>query len=245
MTVRTKYNPPPVGRLVFYSDVNFEEHLPLGHVKFYDDFVGAGAVTMPTQGAPTAGYPWVKRIVGTGPTAAGVANASCGIVGLALSSGNEKQEASLYQNDQLNFDLTKNLSFECGIMLNVLPSAAGVQFVAGLSSAWIDGPDNATEYVEFGSTANGAINIRCQDGITQTSVSSGVTFVAAGFHILRIDFSLLPQVNFYIDGAGVGSANFAGTGAATILQPYFSVYKPSGVGVATLDVDFCRVTTGR
>ena len=32
----------------------------------------------------------------------------------------------------------------------------------------------------------------------------------------------------------------ASTGANAILQPYFSVYKPSGTGVATMDVDYVR-----
>jgi hypothetical protein len=245
MTTHSKYTPPVVGRIVFYDGVTFEEVGPMSPVHFYEDFLGAGNQTIPVHGSPIAGYPWVVRTVGTAPTAAGLADASCGVIGLALTSTSEKQEATLYQNDQQNFDVTKGLVFECGISLPVLPSAAGVQFVAGLSSAWIDGPNNASEYLEFGATANGAVSIRSQDGVTQSSVASGVSFLANALHILRIDATALPAVTFFIDGNGVGSLNFAATGSSAILQPYFSCYKPSGAGVATLNVDFCRVASRR
>jgi hypothetical protein len=160
----------------------------------------------------------------------------------------EKQDAALYFGDQKNFDVTKGLVWEARAQLSVLPSAAGVQAVFGVSSAWIDGPDNATQYLEFGATANGAILIRSQDGTTQNSIASGVTVLTTEWHIYRIDCSDVTDIKFYIDGVQVSANNavaFAATGANAILQPYNAMYKPSGTGVGTLTLDYVKAWQNR
>lgn len=213
---------------------------------FQEDFIGAGHnAGVPAAGAPVAGYPWVKKIVGAAPpTVALVANAAGGQIACTLLANSEKEDAALYWNDNLSFDLTKKANFEVRAALSVPPSAAGVQMVAGFQSAWIDGPDNASFYIGFGATANGNLLLRSKDGVTTSAIAAllngaGIA-LDTGFHVFRIDITDPTDVGFYYDGNRVnasGTIKFAATGTNAILQPYVSVYKPSGTGVATLTVD--------
>jgi hypothetical protein len=213
-----------------------------------EDFFGPSH----TAGIPTVatvGYPWIQKTVksaGT-PTVAAIANAGGGIIRLALDATSEKQEASLYAADVLNWDMTKSAIFEARVANHVLPSAAAVEMVFGLHSVWIDGPDNASFYADFQQLASGVVNLRTKDGVNTLSKASGVTLLVDAFHNFRMDATDPTNVRFSIDGAEVSAANlsFAATGASAILQPYFSVYKASGVGVGSLDVDMVQVGMNR
>jgi hypothetical protein len=223
--------------------------LPVAPIHFYDDFLGQSAVAVPAAGSAVDGNPWVAKIVGAAPpTLAGVANAIGGQVACTLTSASQKQDCALYWGDNLALDCTKGLIFECRSLLPVLPSAAGVQTVWGVASAWIDGPQNNTCYLEFSAQANGAVLVTAFDGVTTTSVASGVTVGTTDWHIYRIDASNLADVGFYIDGNRVNannSINFAATGTLAVLQPYLAAYKASGTGVATLTIDYVRAWMNR
>lgn len=244
MSTKAKYFS---GVQTFYDGTSFETIMPLAPIFYEDEFVGAGKQAFPTSG--TQGIDWIKKLVGAGaPTVAGVASAIGGQVQLALDATSEKQEATLYWADNKHIDVTKGAVFEARVKLNVLPSAAGVQAVFGLANSWIDGPDANTFYLEQGATANGAILNRSQDGATQASIASGTTVLATDWHIYRIDASVLTDVKYFIDGAQTSANNaigFVATGANAILQPYFSVYKPSGTGVASMTVDYARTWCNR
>jgi hypothetical protein len=242
MSTRSRYL---AGTQAFYDPQQNYEHMMSMAPLFYDEeFLGGGKAGGTIPSSATAGSDWVKKIVGAAPpTVGGVANAGGGQVACALTSTSEKQDAALYWGDQKALDVTKNLVMEIRVQLSVLPSAAGVQAVWGLSSAWIDGPDNAGQYLEFGATASGAILLRSQDGTTQKSIASGITVLATDWHVYRIEAIDPTDIRFYIDGVQVSANNavpFAATGSSAILQPYMSVYKPSGTGVATLTVDYFR-----
>lgn len=236
-------------RLAHFDAVSFETVHDNAPLKYVDDFIGAGSVVIPAAGSAENGVAWVSKIVGAAPpTVAGVANAACGQVACTLTSASQKQDAAIYHGDQLGFDITKGLVWEARVALTVLPSASGVQAVFGLSSAWIDGPDNASYYLQFGATANGVILVRAQDGTTQVSTSSGVTVVAAAFHIFRIDCTNTADIRYFIDGVDVTPSTavaFAATGASAIVQPYVAAYKPSSTGVCTVSTDYIKVWTNR
>lgn len=245
MGTRSRYN---AGVQTFYDSATFENMFAMAPIFYDDDFMAAGKQAFPTTG--TQGIDWVKKLVQTGgtPTVAGVASAAGGQVQLAIDATSEKQEATLYWVDNKHLDVTKGLVLEARAKLNVLPSAAGVQAVLGVASSWIDGPDNNTFYLELGATANGAILCRSQDGVNQKSVASGITVLATDFHIYRIDATDPTDVKFFIDGVQVSATSaiaYAATGANAILQPYFSVYKPSGVGVASMTIDYFRAWMNR
>jgi hypothetical protein len=229
-----------------------------------EDFCGPGHTTIPTQGAPATGYAWVQRIVGAAPpTAAVVANYPGGLVRLALTATSEAEEADLYANDQLNWDMTKSATFECLVANHVLPSVAAVEFVFGLQSAWVSGPDNASFYAQFQQSGSGTINMRTKDGVntltgavagwTAPAIATGVSTAYTGmqvdvFHNFRIDATDVTNVRFFIDGVEVstkGQFTFAATGASAILQPYFAVYKASGTGVGSLDINSVQLGMNR
>lgn len=231
--------------LWFFENSTKETVQAMAPVQFYEDFLGADTV-IPAAGSPESGVHWVSKIVGAAPPVlAKVADAAGGQVSAALTSASQKQDAALTMNDQREFDVTKGLIFEARIKLSVLPSAAGVQAVWGLSGDWIDGPDNTTYYLEFGATANGNILIRKQDGVAQTSTATTVTLTATDWAICKIDATDVTSVKFYVNGAQVGTAAFAATGANAVLQPKVAVYKPSGTGVATILTDYVRIWQNR
>jgi hypothetical protein len=214
-----------------------------------EDFLGAGHLAaFPTS--PTIGYPWVAKIVGTTPTVGIVANQPGGVAAVALTSG-ATQEAVLYAGDQLNWDMTKYASFEARLALSVLPTGVA-ELVWGFHSAYVAGPDNTTQYLDFQVLGNGAVNVRIKDGVSSPqSFVSGVTLVAGVFHNFRIDVSSPANVVFYIDGKRVGPApplapmTFAATGANAILQPYFVAFKGATADVGTMQIDMVQAGMNR
>jgi hypothetical protein len=230
----------------FYDASTFETTDEFHPVRMFEDFVGPGHV-VPAAGSAVPGYAWVAKIVDTSgaPTVAVVSNGSAGVMAATLDATSEKQDAAIYAGDVLNWNATEGLVFEARIAMHVLPSAAAVQMVWGVSSAWIDGPNNRTYYLEFEALASGLVNVRKKDGVATTSVSSGVTLVADAYHVFRIAVDSTPTATFYIDGANVGTAAWGATSGNSVLQPYMSAYKASGTGVGTLYVDRVMLAMNR
>lgn len=232
-----------------YDDATSEALLVVAPIVFVEDFLGAGhGAGVPLAGAPVAGYPWVKKLVKTAgaPTVGIVANAPGGQMGASIDVTDEKQEATLYQNDELTWDSTKTLFFQARLKFTTLPTAAGVEAVWGLQSAWVDGPDNATEYLGFGiSGAGGAVVMRAQDGVSQRAINTG--FVADNnFHIYRVEIDAAGVAHFYIDGVEYSSSlNPVTWGGNAVLQPYASLYKATGVGDAAFDIDSMQAWSPR
>ncbi len=241
--IHSRFN--ATNNLEFFDQNTHERVFALAALFYEDDFLAAGKQAFPTTA--TQGTDWVKKLQQTSgsPSVAGVASAQFGQVQLALDATSEKQEATLYWADNKHLDPTKGFEFECRAALSVLPSAAGVEAVFGVASSWVDGPDNNTEYLQFGASGNGAMLMRSQDGTHQNGISTGVTLAAGAFHIFRIDASNVNDVGYYIDGLRYGAAGQVTFGATGLLQPYLSVYKPSGTGVVTLVVDYVRLFSNR
>lgn len=234
-----------------YDAATFETIVRNAPVNLDEDFNGAGHAAIPAAGSPAAGYPWVYKEVKTSgsPTVAPIANYSGGAMRLALDATSEKQEATLYANDVLNWDMTKCAVFECRVSNHVLPTG-NVEMVFGVQSVWIDGPDNASYYAQFQEAVSGAglVNFRTKDGVNTLANASPTTMVADTFHIFRMDATDPTNVRFFIDGTEVSTPHqmsFAATGASAVLQPYFSVYKASGTGVGTMDIDMIQCGMNR
>ena len=239
-----------------YEDLTQETVMSCAPFQFSDEFVGAGHTAgIPAAGSPVAGYPWVKKIVGAAPpTVALVVNGSGGLIASALLATSEAEEASLYFNDSLCVDTTKIGQAEWRAVLSVAPSAAGVQAFLGLGSAWFGGPQNLARYMGFGWSANGSLLIWSKDGQGNTynfaaAQIGGAAIVSdANYHIFRIDWSNNADIAFFYDGNrvnAVGSVVWAATAANAVLQPWSTVYKPSGTGLATLTVDKIDIFNGR
>lgn len=229
-----------------YDGVTFETTISASPFQFTDDFIGAGhSAGIPASGSPVAGYPWVKKLVGTPTGVALVANASGGQVACALAATSEAEEATLSFNDNLSIDTTKIGQGEWRLALSAAPSAAGVQAFLGLGSAWVGGPQNTARYMGFGWTANANLLVWSKDGTNTFAIAAAPIGGAAivtdtGFHIYRVDWSNPADIGFYVDGYRVntvGSITWAASGANAILQPLVTAYKPSGAGVATATLD--------
>jgi hypothetical protein len=234
----------------FYDTTTFEVVQVNAPLQFGDDFLGGGHTAgIPAAGAPVAGYPWVKKIVGAAPpTVALVANGQFGQIAMALAATSEKEDAALYWNDNLSIDATKGAIWQARAQLSVLPSVAGVLATMGLHSPWIDGPNSAAEYVHFQANGNGNILMQAFDGTNTYSFATAVTVLATDWHIYRIDCSDVTDIKFFIDGVQqntTGQIKFGATGAAAILQAYNSMYKASGTGVGTLTLDSIDITSFR
>jgi hypothetical protein len=74
------------------------------------------------------------------------ANTGAGVARLALDATSEAQEATLYFNDQLAFDVTKGPWLRLSGSDAVLPSAGGVEAVFGLMSTRTSAPDTNSFY---------------------------------------------------------------------------------------------------
>lgn len=236
----------------FYDQATQETVARFSAAVLDEDFVGAGhPASFPTAAA--TGYPWICKIVGAAPPTVGaVANAPGGVVACALAATSEAEEAILYAGDQKNWDATRSATFETRLAFPVLPSAANVEAVWGLHSAYVAGPDNTAQYIDFQVLGSGAVNVRIKDGVSSPqSFATGVTLAAGVFHIFRFDATDPTNVQFFIDGAKVSPVppaafmTFAATGASAVLQPYFEVYKPSGTGLATLQIDTVQIAMNR
>lgn len=231
-------------------DVSSQEIVQIdAPLQFVDDFIGGGHTAgVPAAGAPSAGYPWVKKIVGAAPpTVALVNNGAGGQMAMALTATSEKEDAALYWNDNLSIDVTKGAVWQARAQLTTLPTLLA-QATMGLHSAWIDGPDNAAEYIHFAAAGNGTILMQAYDGTNTYSISTGLTVANTDWHIYRIDCTVLTDIKFFIDGNQVsanGAVAFGATGANAVLQAYASMYKASGAGLGQLTLDAIDITNFR
>lgn len=226
-----------------------------GVAQFMDDFVGADVAYPATA---ESGCPWITKIVGAAPpTVARAADYANGKLTLTLTADSQKQNASLYQNDQRNFIITRPGIFEARFSPAVLPTG-NAEFVIGLVGDWTDGLDNATYSVFFTMDGSGEIFCEMDDNATDRSTTSGVTLTAGQWIIGRIDFTDVSNVKFYLTDANpTGPAPvfhqvaqsttfaYAATGANATLQPIAEAYKASGTGVGTFDVDYIFIQVER
>lgn len=234
-------------RGVFYDDEEFEHIRPLNPINFYDDFIGAFTV-IPAAGALESGCTWAKKIVGAAPpTVALVANTAQGVAQCALTSASQKQDAGLYWADDRRFLITQGVVFEARVKVSVLPTDVA-EAIWGLVGDWADGPDNITYSIFF--TADGSGEIFCEkdDAATDESATSGVTVTTGDWKVYRIDCRDVADIKFFINGARVASGttfDYTATGANATLQPYLGLYKASGSGVGTIQVDYVRIWGNR
>jgi hypothetical protein len=224
--------------------------------QFGDDFVGAGhQAGVPAAGSPAVGYPWVKKIVGSPTGVAVVSNGAGGQMQCALAATSEAEEASLYFNDSLCFNTIKSAQVEWNAQLAVVPTGVASAFI-GVGSAWVGGPTALARYAGFYWNASAGLTLISKDGAGNTASltaapigGSAITTDTTLFHVYRIDFSNLADIVFLVDGNRVnasGSVAWNPSSAANaVLQPFATVYKASGAGVATLNLDKIDLAANR
>jgi hypothetical protein len=239
MSTKARYNNQ---LLEYFESTSAERVRVFSPVCFEDDFQYPSLV-IPDSGSLESGVKWAKKIVGAAPpTVALAANSVNGAALCSLTAASQKQNADLYQADQLTFSVLQGLVFEARVALTTLPTS-GTQAVWGVAGAWADGPDAITYSAWFAVSGSGAVNCESDDNVTDNTVTSGVTLTNADTKIFRIDCSDATSIKYYIDGAQVASATtfgWAANAANSKVQPYFSCYKASGTSVGVMNVDYVR-----
>lgn len=243
MSTKAKYRG---GNLHYYESSTQETTLAVAPLAFDEDFLGSSLV-IPAAASAESGMAWVKKIVGAAPpTAAVLDDETNGVLACTLTSASEKQNAEVYFNDNLQFNLTYGLIFEARFNPAVLPTG-NAEMVLGLVSAWADGLDAAT-YSAF-VTLDGSGEIICEsdDNATDSSATSGVTLTTADWAVVRIEYDST-GLRFFVNGNRVASSTtfaWAATAGNSKVQPIVGCYKASGTGVGTLYVDYVRVWQNR
>jgi len=249
-------------RVGFEDGISHETTAVFAPVQFQDDFLGADIV-IPAGGSDESGCKWCKKIVSANATLAGLANAAGGVIFCALAANDEKEDATLYTDDQLTFPLNTaavsgavgmGLVFEARCKLAVLPTTAAAvdaRVFIGLAGAWADDAISATRmgFRAYG-TGGGLIYCETDDATTDSGfITSGVTLDNATWAVFRIDASNPANILFYINGNRVAAGTtFTMVGAPTasvVLQPMLGVYKTNKAGLATLHVDYVRIWNNR
>ncbi len=245
--IKSNYNFRDSARIAHWDSVTQEMIQMMFPLSYYDDFLGAGVV-IPASGAAESGVDWVKKITGAGPpTVAVLANGGGGVLQCAFTAADQKQEAGAYFNDQLTFDITKGLIWEARVKLSVLPTLL-TEMQWGLASAYVEDIASVASKVGFDADGNGQINAGCDDNVTDTLASTGMVVTNANWKIYRFECTDVNDIKFFIDGNEVCSStrfSFTATGANAIVQPYFYVYKSTGEGLGTMQVDYVKIWTAR
>lgn len=233
----------------FFDKTTQERVFALTPMWFEDDFIGIGHTLL--AGTAVAGYPWIRKLVGAGTAAAGpVSKAINGVMQLSLAGSSEKEEATLYFNDALCFEATQGLVFESRFGAPVLPTGTAVA-VVGLFGTWVDNPDANAVSARFKINTAGTVLCEVTNGtnLTSAAASNGLVLGTADNHIGRIELLDVTNVRFFLDGSDVTpvGTTFAitETGTLATLQPYASVYKSAGVGVASLNLDVIKTWGNR
>jgi hypothetical protein len=233
------------GIATFY-DGTTQESMPVAPFVLYDDFEGT---VIRTVAAGVKGWT-VKDTAGGAETI--LANQHGGILSLALTAGNEKQEAGIYLGDALNFNLDKGPIFECRAAVHTAPTDQG-ELYFGLTNAYVEGPiaeadAGPTVHALFMFDGGLVCTIHTDDTANDNDAKpTGVTAVLDAFHVFRIDFTTASDVKFFIDGVAVGTATTfdMSTGANVVTQPFIMAHKETGTGVAELYVDYVKVWSAR
>jgi hypothetical protein len=208
---------------------------------FEDDFRNTTIFTTTEHG------PWLLKDTGAA-TEAIVANQSCGVVGLLLTNGNEKQEAGITHGDSLTFNLDKGVIFEARVAVHTAPTDQA-ELYFGVSNAYVEGPiaeadAGPTVHAFFCFDGGLVCTLHTDDASTDNNaVATGITVVEDAYHVFRIDATVVTSIKFYIDGTRVAASTTfdMSNGTNVVVQPYLNSHKEAGAGVGGLYVDYVKV----
>lgn len=226
-TIKAKYRN---SRPEFYSASTQETVLPVAPMWWHHRFVGSSLDTT---------HVWSTVDVGAGTTSPALIDGEGGgACAIRLDATSEAQDSAIYFGDVRPFDLNANLIFEARVLVKVLPTT-GVKCVLGMAGDHNLDKDSITEAAWFSMAASGAVLAETDDTTNNNDdKSTGITATTTADLILRIDFTTLSDVRFYINGASVATGTTFDmsnlTAAEAMMQPYFSLDKASGTGVGTV-----------
>jgi hypothetical protein len=172
-----------------------------------------------------------------------------GILLIGLDADDNAEQGVLYWGDDRGISVKQEAIFECRCMVSVLPTT-GVDLVIGMAGDHNATRDNMTEAAWFRCQASGALLCESDDTTNNNDdVATGTTLVATDWHTLRIDFTDIADVKFYLDNVRVCATTTFDMSNLTddeaVLQPYIGLGKSSGTGVGSIKIDWVRITSRR
>lgn len=163
---------------------------------------------------------------------------------LSLDSQSEAQDSGIYMNDIRTFDLNADLVCEFRVDAAVV-MGTGVRCVFGMAGDHNLDKDTITEAAWFSMTASAVLNVETDDTTNNLDASTGTTMAAGTIYVCKIDFRVLADVKFYIDGARVASSTTFDMSnlltAEAMMQPYAMIDKASGAALGTLDISDVKI----
>ena len=208
-------------------------------VEFTDDFLGA-QVDISESGSTGA---WASVIVGSA-TAATDDDVHGGAVELIIEATDEAQDADLYANDNLQWDIDNLHTFRA--RFKAITPGTGVRAVIGMAAAHNLDKDAIVANAWFSLDASLDLKAETDDGTNDNDDKTVATIVTDTFYEVEIDFRDLEDVKFYLNGAAVATAttfdmsNYSGN-----LQIYIGLDKASGAVTGSLIVDLVQVVASR
>lgn len=181
---------------------------------------------------------WAFAVTGTTPTCV---NQNGGGVKITLTSTNEAQIGTLYQNDVLSIPLLGLQRIRFNALVAGIDSVTTL--IMGLASAKNDVPDSIATNAMFrmqGSASLTAILGETDDGTTDNDdVATNATLAAVSKEFM-IDFTHgLSDIRFFVDGQPVATGttfSMAAATASTYVQPIVQLQKASGTGVPSVTI---------
>ena len=228
----------------FYDSATDETVQVMAPLWFKEDFLGEEELVS------EAGSQGIWNTIDVGDateaivTGGGAASMS-GVFRLHIAATNEAEDAVLDWADNTSVSVLNDTQIEIRATLTTLPTT-GVTAVWGMAGAHNLAKDSVAESAWFRLDASGALDVETDDTTNDNDdVSTGLTCVAGTYNIYRIDFSVISDVKFYVDGVRYATgttfdmSNLTATEA--LMQPYFSLDKASGTGVGDLDIDYVAI----
>jgi len=234
--------------LIFYDRASIESVLPVAPVVFYEDFLGNDFLDTESGSVGI----WETVEVNLNTAIAVRADTANGVLAMILDADSNAEDAVLYWGDQRGILVTAGAQFEARVNVATLPTVSTTLVIGMVDDHNLDKDTvNASAWFRIDSAGGaGVVKVETDDTTNDNDdVSAGTTAVAGTYYILRIDFTTITDVRFYINGARVGSGTTFDmsnlTAAEAVMQPYFSLDKGSGTPVGTLDIDYVRIWSDR
>lgn len=233
------------GKLTYFDDVTQETIDIVKAISFKDDFLGFDFLDTETGSKGI----WETVEVALNQAIRIDPDEQNGAVELPLDADSNAEDAVLYFGDQRPFNVDQGCIFEARINMSVL-ATTGVSVVMGMIGDHNLDNDTVTEAAWFRMDASGVLKVETDDTTNNNDdIATGITLVAGTYAILKIDFTDLSDVRFFVDGASVATGttfDMSNLSAAEAkMQPYFSLDKASGTGVGTLVIDYVKVWQDR
>jgi len=214
-------------------------------VEFMDDFLGTEFLKSEagSDGVWSTTETALNNAIAVDP------DAENGVLVLQLDADVNAEEATLHWNDQRGIDLNQDAYVEMRVQATVLPTLTA-EAVFGLAGDRAATADAVAEHAWFKLDGSGAVVMESDDTTNDNDDAvTNVTFATDVWYTIRIDFSDLADVKFYVDSGQVSAGQTFDmsnlTTGEAIMQPYVMLFKGADAGLGTFKVDYVRVVSRR